>query len=528
MNGHRLMVFGGGGAGRNMAKAALASGRTKLVAICESDQSRRRALQEMFPDVAIGADYQELMQSTRPDVAHIATPDHLHYEHALAALRWGCDLLIEKPLATTVADALSLMAEVERQAAVAMVHFSLRFQYPTREALESIKRGEIGAPFLLEGFYVHDLWELYSPESPRHTPWRIDHASPQNVLLGGGCHPIDMILEGAAAPVVEVTAYANGMATPEFPAEDCYAVLMRFANGVLGNVIVSTGVNGVSFPYGYFNAYGTEGTLLKDTIHKRGQAPETLQRSEPDPPSGHNWEASFSGFIDAVEGLRRVPAPLSVSATNVAVCEAAIRSAAAGRPEAPARVPSGHPWGELEHAQLKMRYGKGLEALQDWTAPASYELRPYEPEDDPGLRKLLAVAGFPRMAEDEGYSSLIGQNEALDGTRLITRDSQIVAVAFGGRWTDEIGRFDFVCGHPDHRGHGLGMGACIAVMRYLFAKGYRIVELNTDDWRLPAVRTYLKIGFEPYLYRQDMARRWESVMARLARFERLNAAGQPR
>ena len=65
-----------------------------------TDQQR-----ELYPDAASGDDFAALLKATRPDVAVIAGPDHLHAEQTLLALAHGCHALVEKPLATTVADA---------------------------------------------------------------------------------------------------------------------------------------------------------------------------------------------------------------------------------------------------------------------------------------------------------------------------------------------------------------------------------------------------------------------------------------
>jgi len=55
------------------------------------------------------------------------------------------------------------------------------------------------------------------------------------------------------------------------------------------------------------------------------------------------------------------------------------------------------------------------------------------------------------------------------------------------------------------------------VVRLLVQRGYERIYLLTDDWRLPAIATYLSLGWEPYIYDEQMRERWERVMAQLAR-----------
>ncbi len=66
--------------------------------------------------------------------------------------------------------------------------------------------------------------------------------------------------------------------------------------------------------------------------------------------------------------------------------------------------------------------------------------------------------------------------------------------------------------HPDHRGKGLGAWVTVAAMGYAHAHGLPVMYLTTDEFRIPAIKIYLKYGFRPVLYREDMAGRWQSVM----------------
>jgi mycothiol synthase len=72
---------------------------------------------------------------------------------------------------------------------------------------------------------------------------------------------------------------------------------------------------------------------------------------------------------------------------------------------------------------------------------------------------------------------------------------------------------------PEFRSRGFGRLVTLAVLHWLHEQGYRRVILHTDDWRLPAIRSYLRLGFRPVLFNDHHTRRWELVRARLlARF----------
>jgi mycothiol synthase len=68
---------------------------------------------------------------------------------------------------------------------------------------------------------------------------------------------------------------------------------------------------------------------------------------------------------------------------------------------------------------------------------------------------------------------------------------------------------------PAYRGNGFGQTLSAAVTRRLIEAGYERIYLNTDDHRLPAIKTYLNLGWVPFLYQEDMAKRWELVCRKL-------------
>jgi len=77
------------------------------------------------------------------------------------------------------------------------------------------------------------------------------------------------------------------------------------------------------------------------------------------------------------------------------------------------------------------------------------------------------------------------------------------------------GELGWVAADPEHRGKGLGLAVCAQATARFIQAGYRNIYLLTDDFRLPAIKTYLKLGYEPLLFGEGMAERWESVYRKL-------------
>jgi mycothiol synthase len=69
--------------------------------------------------------------------------------------------------------------------------------------------------------------------------------------------------------------------------------------------------------------------------------------------------------------------------------------------------------------------------------------------------------------------------------------------------------------NPEHRGKKIGEFLTFCVMERLIKSGYKRIFLGTQDHRLAAIKTYLKLGWVPYYYEDGMKDRWESVLTAL-------------
>ena len=69
--------------------------------------------------------------------------------------------------------------------------------------------------------------------------------------------------------------------------------------------------------------------------------------------------------------------------------------------------------------------------------------------------------------------------------------------------------------HPELRGRKLGAAVTAAAMNHGVEAGLKFMCLATDDFRIPAISIYLKFGWRPFLYAEDMAERWKKVCADL-------------
>ena len=147
--------------------------------------------------------------------------------------------------------------------------------------------------------------------------------------------------------------------------------------------------------------------------------------------------------------------------------------------------------------------------------PSGYSLRTYRPGDEPGFAYLMERAGFGEWGPERIEAA---KRDILPGGWFFVVHGgcgAIVSTAqadhrpaprhpFGG----ELG---WVATDPDHRGTGLAEAVSAAAVRRLLAAGYDRIYLRTDDVRIAAVRLYVRMGFVPYLFSDDMRGRWRAL-----------------
>lgn len=180
-------LIGPSGWGRAYCEALGDSLKAKLVAVAGG--RRAAATAERF-----GVRLQESVEAlcSAEDIAFVvvASPHHLHREHAVCALRHGKHTLVEKPMATTVADCDLMIAAAREHGAKLMVAHSRRYFPILRKAKQLIDQGVIGKPLMLRQVFCHDARGVFGPDQPEDW-WLLDPKAGLSWFMGFGCHHID-------------------------------------------------------------------------------------------------------------------------------------------------------------------------------------------------------------------------------------------------------------------------------------------------------------------------------------------------
>ena len=167
--------------------------------------------------------------------------------------------------------------------------------------------------------------------------------------------------------------------------------------------------------------------------------------------------------------------------------------------------------------QLQMLWPEALlGAVPEPSLAPEYVLRIFDPDQDlADYLSLVHEAGFTDFDEQRVANCL---ERVLPDGFFVAVDmptGQLVATAMATHNPKPLhpygGELGWVAGRSAHAGKGLGTAVCAAVVRRFLSAGYRRIYLLTDDWRLPALKVYLKLGFVPYLFEAEMTARWQAI-----------------
>ena len=137
-------VVGYGYWGPNLARNFAEAEAAQLVAVCDMDPAKLGLAKRRHPAAVITREFRDLLTDSRIDAIAIATPTQTHYRLALAALRAGKHVLIEKPLTQNSEHALHLVEEAERQRVALMVDHTFVYTPAVQKVRELIVEGTLG------------------------------------------------------------------------------------------------------------------------------------------------------------------------------------------------------------------------------------------------------------------------------------------------------------------------------------------------------------------------------------------------
>jgi predicted dehydrogenase len=343
----RTALIGSGWWGKNILKEAMEAGRTKVVALCDVDAQMLAAAAETVKDLSgdtpkTYGDFRELLEKEKPEIVIIATPDHWHALIAIAALKAGAHVFVEKPTGHTVYESRAMLKAARESGRMVQVGLHRRIGPHHVSAQKFLKDGSVGTIGMVRLFAHYGggpekpsanaappegmNWDMYcGPSALRPFTRKIHPGGWRQFLDFGngqlgdwGVHWLDQVLAWTDEPYPK-RVYSTGgraikgkpvlnekeqttdapdhqVAVYEFDSFTCVWEHRQFADNTAEKHQIGA----------YF--YGTKGTLhigWRDgwTFHpansKEKQVHEDSQLQEPD---GHNIKLLWADFLQALDG----------------------------------------------------------------------------------------------------------------------------------------------------------------------------------------------------------------------------------
>jgi predicted dehydrogenase len=203
---------------------------------------------------------EHMLRAVKPDVVHVCSPNHLHAEHTLAALRSGAHVMCEKPMATNHDDCLRMIDAADKAKRTGAIAYCYRGYPLIRELRRRVAASDFGTLWRITGLYLSQ--DVFDPEKYvwHFTPGTV---GPAFALMDYGVHWLDLVEFVTGERIGEITAsfstrrskrvwtggtgqgpepagrkLTSGHVEVELPLEDQADLLFRLEKGASGTATI--------------------------------------------------------------------------------------------------------------------------------------------------------------------------------------------------------------------------------------------------------------------------------------------------
>jgi predicted dehydrogenase len=276
------------------------------------------------------------------DVVSICSYPWQHVRQAVAAAGAGKHLILEKPLALSLADLRTLQKAVRRSGVKTCVCFECRYSSQLLTTRAVLDRGLIGRVHYAEVDYYHGIGPWYG-----QFRWNTKKRGGGSSLLTAGCHALDALLLFMGNDVESVSSYSTRSTNKDFKAyeyDTTSVTLLRFRDGRVGK---TASVVDCLQPYTFHtHLVGSEGSMLDDKLHstklggldKDSWSRLSMKRLSSGDVSDHPYQTQFTAFFEALSRDREMP--LTSLSDAVPTHEVIFAADASARSRKPVRLSS--------------------------------------------------------------------------------------------------------------------------------------------------------------------------------------------
>lgn len=320
----RFAVVGCGTAANHIHLPLLRAAGVEVTVFASRSRSSAEATCERWGSGRVVDAWTDAVVDGEVDAVLVTTPNAQHRDVAVTAATAGKHVLVDKPIACTVADADDMIAAATANGVVLTPFQNTRFAAPFVAAHDVVTEGRIGDVTGVRAAFGHGGPQAWAPNAD----WFFERArSGGGCLVDLGVHVIDLVRYVTGDDIVSVAAELNGRAGD---VETDAQLVVRLSGGAIGTIHASWSSR--PGPDHQLTLIGTDGT-----VHLDGRTPLTVfpvdgERERVELPAGSG--SPLDEFLAAVRGERDPSVTAADGRAAIAVVEAAYRSAANGRREA--------------------------------------------------------------------------------------------------------------------------------------------------------------------------------------------------
>ncbi len=290
----RLAIIGGGGVAQSKYFPAIARLRTlwepvEIVAFATRNEAQARKIEAIYRTRHY-ADYKQMLENEEIDGVLVLGPDDLHMEHAVSALESGRHVLVEKPIARSLADAQRMCQVADKRGLWLMTVANKRYSPPYRRAKLLIESGTVADPAMFSGKF--NLGYSYV-----------------DLFEGGTIHLFDiaryLMGEVASMTCIGVDRYSGNKR--RYPVDNAIATF-EFESGAIGSLYTSASALSLK-PWERVEVYGNHAWLAVEDgrdllVYRSEEGPE--ERWSPVVPNTLLFDEEFGGFMGILENFAQV------------------------------------------------------------------------------------------------------------------------------------------------------------------------------------------------------------------------------
>lgn len=295
---------------------AAKNNKLNFVAMCDVVP---QAMQEKSDQFELGkvhqyTNYQELLTKEQPELVAICTESGKHAAIALACIEAGCNIIIEKPIALSIADAQAIIDAAKEKDVLVSVNHQNRFNKSVQYIRKALEEGRFGK---LSHGAAHVRWnrkESYYTQAPWRGTWEQDGGCLMNQCI----HNIDLLRWMMGDKVEEVMAYTDQLEHPYLEAEDLGMAIVKFSNGSYGLIEGTTNVYPKNLEetlylfgeQGTAKAAGTSDNIIEawDFADGRDDPQVVMETYRENPPNIYGF-GHTPLYADVVEAIKTGRAP---------------------------------------------------------------------------------------------------------------------------------------------------------------------------------------------------------------------------